>query len=102
MALTYSLSITGVSAGQHLDATDLKADDATFGTLGLQLQAARLGTTSPSSAFSGANNFRKIDADRWTATVGPLAGIPGYGSGAGISGLIYRNESRIASPNQGG
>jgi hypothetical protein len=93
---TYSLSVTGIPANLHNFTTNtLAVDDATGGTLGTQLQAARTGALVLSKGLDGATtNNRVLDADRITAMAGPLAMVPGYGgNGAGVNGLVYRKIS---------
>lgn len=88
---TYSLGVTGIPDNLHNFTTNvLTVDDATAGTIGAQLQAARLGTLVPSKGLDGATQTNRVlDADRITAMAGPYALQPGIGSGAGANGLPY-------------
>jgi hypothetical protein len=64
--MTFSLSITGVGAGDHFAAQTLTVDDASAGTLGAQINAMAHGTAFLCKGPDGQQRLHQIDAERST------------------------------------
>ena len=64
--MTYSLSITGASAGQHFGVKEQTVDDVSAGQLGAQSQSMALGTAFLCKGPDGLQRLFQIDAERST------------------------------------
>jgi hypothetical protein len=64
--MTYSLSISGVSAEQHFAVANLTVDDVSAGTLGAQQNAMAHGTSFLCKGPDGQQRLHQIDAERST------------------------------------
>jgi hypothetical protein len=62
--MTYSLSITGASADQHLDVKNVTVGDAAAGQVGSQLNAMQTGLSFLCKGPDGAQAYYRIDAER--------------------------------------